>query len=137
MHLGALDHAGEAGKLLLPVLHAAEISDLRRVILAEVLSRHQHRDAWRVRHYRIRRRAVRKCFSWHQFDIARNKPLVCLAWRHVRLWKPLERRVQQLSRAFVAEVFEQLVAEIVQSDLAIAIRILCRDFGQRLGYRPV
>src|SRR5215471_4912130 len=44
-HLGAFDHPRESRELLLALLHALQVLDLRRALRAEVLPRHQHRNA--------------------------------------------------------------------------------------------
>jgi hypothetical protein len=56
---------------------------------------------------------------------------------HVRQRQVLERRIEELARAVLAQIFEELVAEIVQPDIAIAIGILRSNLRQRLGNRLV
>jgi hypothetical protein len=56
---------------------------------------------------------------------------------HVRLGQVLERGIEELARAVLAQIIKQLVAEIVQPDIAIAIGMLRSDLGKRLRNRQI
>ena len=100
--LGPFNHASKAWELLLPVLHAAQITDLRRFGVAKILARHQHRDSGWIRHHRVGRGALGELVDWHRFNFTGDQALVGLAWRHIRVGQALEGSVQQVARTVLA-----------------------------------
>ena len=122
--LDAVRVVAEAGEALVPRRQRAQVAEIRTVVGAGRLARHEHRNAGRVGHDAGREHAIGELLERHVLDLVAHQVLIRGVRRHDRRRQRRERLGEPVRLPRFAQLREHLVGEIAQPEAAVDGRMI-------------